>query len=141
MTLRCTLSTRTTPTGHFFVLRIRRPPRSTLFPYTTLFRSAEVDFEPPGPTWPFGAHLAVVEVDLDTGWVELVRMVTVDDCGRVLNPLITEGQRHGGIAQGAAQALLEEFVYDEDGTPLTTTFASYSMISAAELPSFELLPM
>ena len=102
---------------------------------------AEVDYEPPGPTWPFGAHLAVVEVDLDTGWVELVRMITVDDCGRVLNPLITEGQRHGGIAQGAAQALLEEFVYDEDGTPLTTTFASYSMITAAELPSFELLPM
>ena len=100
---------------------------------------AEVDYQPPGPTWPFGAHLAVVEVDLETGWVELVRMVTVDDCGRILNPLLTEGQRHGGIAQGAAQALLEEFVYDENGTPLTTTFASYPMISAAELPSFELL--
>ena len=66
-------------------------------------------------------------------------MVTVDDCGRILNPLLTEGQRHAGIALGAAQALLEEFVYVDDGTPLTTTFASYSMISAPELPSFELL--
>src|SRR5207249_10398814 len=100
---------------------------------------AEVDFEPPGPTWPFGAHLAVVEVDLETGWVELVRMVTVDDCGRVLNPLLTEGQRHGGIAQGAAQALLEEFVYDEEGTPLTGSFLDYPIITAAELPLFELL--
>src|SRR5712692_7581120 len=84
--------------------------------------AAEVDFKPASPTWPFGAHLAVVEVDVETGKVELVRIVAVDDSGRILNPLIPEGQRHGGIAQGAAQALIEEFVYDADGNPLTADF-------------------
>ena len=67
------------------------------------------------PTFPFGAHLAVVEVDTETGKVTLVRHVSVDDAGRVLNPLIAEGQRHGGIAQGVAQALVEEVIYDPDG--------------------------
>ena len=67
-------------------------------------------------TYPFGTHVAVVEVDTETGGVELKRMVTVDDAGTLINPLIVEGQRHGGIAQGVAQALLEEVVYDEDGT-------------------------
>jgi aerobic carbon-monoxide dehydrogenase large subunit len=61
----------------------------------------------------------------------------VDDAGRILNPLLAEGQVHGGIAQGVAQALLEEMVYDDEGNPLTSTFADYSFISAAELPSFE----
>lgn len=93
------------------------------------------------PTFPFGAHLAVVEVDTDTGEVRLERMVAVDDAGTILNPLIAEGQIHGGIAQGAAQVLLEEIVYDEDGTPKTTNFADYAVISATELPSFELAPM
>ena len=69
------------------------------------------------------------------------KIVTVDDAGPVLNPLIAEGQRHGGIAQGIAQALLEEVVYDEDGNPLTATFADYGIPSAAELPSFTLLDM
>ncbi len=91
------------------------------------------------PTFPFGAHLAVVEVDVETGAVSLERVVTADDAGRVLNPILVEGQRHGGIAQGAAQALLEEFQYDEDGNPVTANFADYGIISAAELPSFELL--
>ena len=77
------------------------------------------------PTFPFGAHLAVVEVDTETGKVTLRRMVAVDDAGFVLNPLLAEGQRHGGIAQGAAQALLEEVVYDADGNPLTASFADY----------------
>lgn len=103
--------------------------------------SAELDFHATAPTFPCGAHLAVVEVDIDTGAVELIRFVAVDDAGRILNPLLAEGQRHGGIAQGAAQALLEEMLYDEDGNPLTTNFADYAVISATELPSFELVPM
>ncbi len=93
------------------------------------------------PTFPFGAHLAVVEVDTGTGKAELVRIVTVDDAGRILNPLLAEGQRHGGIAQGVAQALYEEMLYDEDGNPLTTTLADYPIVSATELPSFDLLDM
>ncbi len=93
------------------------------------------------PTFPFGAHLAVVEVDTGTGQATLQRIVTVDDAGRILNPLLAEGQRHGGIAQGVAQALYEEVLYDEDGNPLTTTLADYPIISATELPSFELLDM
>jgi carbon-monoxide dehydrogenase large subunit len=99
--------------------------------------SAIFDFKSPGATYPFGAHIAVVEVDAETGLVEILRHVAVDDCGRVLNPLIVQGQQHGGIAQGVAQALYEQFVYDEAGNPLTTTLAEYAMPSAAELPSFE----
>jgi aerobic carbon-monoxide dehydrogenase large subunit len=98
-------------------------------------------FTAPGPTFPFGAHVAVVEVDTETGKVFLRRMVTVDDAGTVINPLLAEGQRHGGIAQGAAQAFLEEVVYDADGNPLTATFADYPFLSATEVPSFELAEM
>ena len=98
-------------------------------------------FTAPGPTFPFGTHVAVVEVDTETGKVFLRRMVTVDDAGTVINPLLAEGQRHGGIAQGAAQAFLEEVVYDDDGNPLTATFADYPFLSATEVPSFELAQM
>ena len=98
-------------------------------------------FTSPGPTFPFGTHVAVVEVDTETGKVYLRRVVTVDDAGTVINPLLAEGQRHGGIAQGAAQAFLEEVVYDEDGNPLTATFADYPFLSATEVPSFELVDM
>jgi carbon-monoxide dehydrogenase large subunit len=98
-------------------------------------------FQASAPTYPFGAHGSVVEVDVETGAVRLLRHVSVDDAGCVLNPLIVEGQRHGGIAQGIAEVLLEEFRYDADGNPLTTNFADYTAISAAELPSFELLDM
>ncbi len=98
---------------------------------------AEVDLASPGPTFPFGTHISVVDVDTETGKVILIRHVAVDDAGRILNPLLAEGQVHGGIAQGVAQALLEEMVYDEEGNPLTSTLADYSFISAAELPSFE----
>ena len=98
-------------------------------------------FRTPGPTFPFGAHVAVVDVDTETGKVVLRRMVTVDDAGIVANPLLAEGQRHGGIAQGAAQAFLEEVVYDADGNPLTSTFADYPFVTATELPSFELADM
>jgi carbon-monoxide dehydrogenase large subunit len=98
-------------------------------------------FRTPGPTFPFGAHVAVVDVDTETGKVVLRRVVTVDDAGIVANPLLAEGQRHGGIAQGAAQALLEEVVYDADGNPLTASFADYPFLSATEVPSFELADM
>lgn len=99
--------------------------------------SAEVDLESRGSTFPFGTHVSVVEVDTETGKVTLRRHIAVDDAGRIINPLLAEGQVHGGVAQGAAQALLEEVVYDADGNPLTSTLADYSFISAAELPSFE----
>jgi carbon-monoxide dehydrogenase large subunit len=96
-------------------------------------------FGQPGATYPFGAHVAVVEVDVESGKAELVRLVALDDAGVIMNPLIAEGQRHGGLAQGAAQALLEEVLYDEDGNPTTTTFADYPIVSATEVPSFELV--
>ncbi|HSL58789.1 MAG TPA: xanthine dehydrogenase family protein molybdopterin-binding subunit [Acidimicrobiales bacterium] len=95
------------------------------------------EFSQDGATFPFGAHVAVVEVDTDTGGVELVRLVACDDAGTLLNPLLAEGQVHGGLAQGAAQALLEEVRFDADGNPLTATFADYGIISATELPAFE----
>jgi carbon-monoxide dehydrogenase large subunit len=103
--------------------------------------TAETDLAATASTFPFGAHVAVVEVDTETGRADLRRLVAVDDAGRVLNPVIVEGQRHGGIAQGVAQALFEEMAYDPDGNPLTATLADYAMVSAAELPSFELVPM
>src|SRR5262249_5492672 len=98
-------------------------------------------FTAPGATFPFGTHIAVAEVDTETGKAVLRRVITVDDAGLVLNPLLAEGQRHGGIGQGAAQALLEEFVYDSEGNPLTASFADYPIVSATELPSFELASM
>jgi carbon-monoxide dehydrogenase large subunit len=101
--------------------------------------AAEFDFSTNQPTYPFGAHVAVVEVDTETGDARLVRLVACDDAGRVLNPLLAEGQRHGGLAQGAAQALYEQVAYDEYGNPLTSNFADYAVVSAAELPSFELV--
>jgi carbon-monoxide dehydrogenase large subunit len=102
---------------------------------------AETNFVPDGATFPFGAHVAVVEVDTETGRVRLRQFVAVDDAGTILNPLLLEGQIHGGVAAGIAQALLEEIRYDEEGNPLTTNFSDYSIISAAELPSFEVVPM
>jgi len=96
-------------------------------------------FSAPGATYPFGAHVAVVEVDTETGKAELLRLIALDDAGTVINPLIAEGQRHGGLAQGAAQALLEEVCYDPDGNPITTTLATYPFLSITEVPSFELV--
>jgi aerobic carbon-monoxide dehydrogenase large subunit len=98
-------------------------------------------FSAPGATFPFGAHVAVAEVDTETGKAVLRRVVTVDDAGTVINPLLAEGQRHGGIAQGVAQALLEEVVYDSDGNPLTSSFADYAIVTATEVPTFELADM
>jgi len=99
------------------------------------------DFVATGPTFPFGAHIAVVEVDTETGHVELQRLIACDDAGRILNPLIVDGQVHGGLAQGVAQALFEEVRYDADGNPLTATFIDYTIPSAAEFPMFERIEM
>lgn len=99
--------------------------------------AATHDFSQPNPTFPFGAHVTVVEVDTETGQVQPLRHIAVDDAGRLVNPLIVAGQQHGGIAQGMAQALWEQMVYDTDGNPITTSFADYALPSAAELPSFE----
>ena len=103
-------------------------------------RAAEI-FKADAPTFPFGAHVAVVEVDTETGAVELRRLVAVDDAGNLINPLIAEGQVHGGVATGVAQALYEEFVYDEEGNPLTASFLGYAFPSAAELPSWDVVEM
>jgi carbon-monoxide dehydrogenase large subunit len=94
-------------------------------------------FDPPNFSWPAGAHAAVVEVDTETGDTRLVRYVAVDDVGQPVNPMIIDGQVHGGITQGIAAALFEEAAYDEDANLLTTTMATYLVPSAAELPSFE----
>lgn len=98
---------------------------------------AEADFQPDSPTFPFGVHLSVVEVDRETGEVTPLRHIACDDAGVLVNPLIVDGQVHGGIASGIAQALVEEFAYDQDGNPLTANFMDYALVSAAELPSFE----
>jgi carbon-monoxide dehydrogenase large subunit len=98
---------------------------------------SEGRFRQRGSTFPFGTHVAVVEVDTVTGAVRLLRHIAVDDCGRILNPALVQGQQHGGLAQGIAQALFEEVRYDESGNPVTSTLATYQMPSAADLPSFE----
>lgn len=103
--------------------------------------TAEDDFVQPDGTYPFGAHIAVVEVDTGTGGVRLSRLVAVEDCGRIINPLVVAGQVHGGLAQGVAQALFESVSYDHDGNPLTVTLADYLVPSAADLPSWELSEM
>jgi carbon-monoxide dehydrogenase large subunit len=94
-------------------------------------------YDPPDFVWPFGAHAAVVDVDVETGRVKLLRFVAVDDCGVVVNPLIVEGQVHGGIAHSVGQALYEQIVYSSDGQLATGTFVDYGLPTAAELPSFE----
>lgn len=105
---------------------------------TTGMISADADFTAE-PTFPFGVHASVVEVDTETGHVRLLRHVALDDAGLILNPLLAEGQRHGGIAQGIGQALYEGVRYDVDGSPLTRSFEQAAMASAADLPWFELL--
>ena len=99
--------------------------------------SAAVDFDQGEATYPFGAHVAVVEVDSDTGDTRLLRHVAVDDCGRILNPMLVEGQVHGGVATGVSQALYEQSLYDVDGNPRNTNFADYAIPAASELPRFE----
>ena len=103
--------------------------------------AAEVDFQAAQPTFPFGAHVAVVEVDTETGAVELRRMLAVDDAGRIINPLVAEGQVHGGVVAGIAQALYEELTYDSDGNPQNANLVTYGIPAATELPSIEVVGM
>ena len=100
--------------------------------------SDEAFFEPTNNTYPFGCHIAMLEVDRDTGEPRLLRMVAVDDAGHLINPLIVEGQIHGGLAQGIGQALVEEVAYDPDGQPLTGSFMDYAIPRASDFPRFEL---
>jgi carbon-monoxide dehydrogenase large subunit len=95
-------------------------------------------YDPPNCTFPFGTHVAIVEVDPDTGRVDLKRYIAVDDCGNQINPLIVQGQIHGGIVQGIAQALYEHGVYDENGQLLSGTLMDYAVPTAAMVPSFEM---
>jgi carbon-monoxide dehydrogenase large subunit len=99
---------------------------------------AEASYDPPNFVFPFGTHVCVVEVDEETGAVKLLKYVAVDDCGNQVNPMVIEGQVHGGVVQGIAQALFEEASYDADGNLLTSTLADYLVPSAAEMPSFDL---
>jgi carbon-monoxide dehydrogenase large subunit len=93
-------------------------------------------WDPPNFTWPGGTHVCVVEVDTETGATEIVKYVAVDDCGTVINPMIVEGQVHGGVAQGIAEALFEEAIYDEQGNLTTSSLTQYLVPAASELPSF-----
>ena len=99
--------------------------------------AVELDLDQGARTYPSGAHVSVVEVDRETGAVRLIRHVTVDDCGNVVNPMLAQGQQHGGIAQGVAQALWEEMVYTAEGQPVTSTLLDYLAPSPTELPSYE----
>ncbi|MGA7271740.1 MAG: molybdopterin cofactor-binding domain-containing protein [Acidimicrobiia bacterium] len=99
---------------------------------------AQSVFSPANATWPFGTHLAMVEVDADTGDVRLLRYMAMDDCGNVINPMIVDGQVHGGIAQGVGQALFEHSMYDSDGNLLTGSLMDYPLPTAVDLPSFDL---
>jgi aerobic carbon-monoxide dehydrogenase large subunit len=103
--------------------------------------ASEGDFKAEFPSFPFGAHVAVVEVDTETGAVVPLRHVAVDDAGTIINPLIAEGQVHGGVATGISQALYEAVLYDETGNPETATFTSYCFPAATELPMFETVDM
>ena len=100
-----------------------------------------VFFEPDACVFPFGTHIAVVEIDKETGDVELKRFVAVDDRGRQINPLLVQGQVHGGIAQGVGQAMWEGVEYGDDGQLLTSTFMDYAMPIASEFPQFELITL
>ncbi len=103
--------------------------------------SAISDFKADSATYPFGSHLVVVEVDTETGGIDIKRLIACDDAGTILNPLLVDGQVHGGMLQGVAQAIFEEMQYDEYGNPLTSSLADYLMPSATEVPMFERIPM
>ncbi|MCS7276366.1 MAG: xanthine dehydrogenase family protein molybdopterin-binding subunit [Dehalococcoidia bacterium] len=98
---------------------------------------ASAFYDPENFTFPFGTHISMVEVDPETGQVKVLRYVAVDDAGNIINPLVFEGQVHGGIAQGIGQALLEWGRFDDDGTPLAVSFMEYALPRASHLPSFE----
>jgi carbon-monoxide dehydrogenase large subunit len=99
---------------------------------------AEEWYVPGAQTFPYGVHVAVVEVELETGEVRLLRIVAVDDCGNVINPMIVAGQVHGGVTQGIGQAMFEDAIYDSDGNMLTGSLLDYPIPTATDLPMFEL---
>jgi carbon-monoxide dehydrogenase large subunit len=100
--------------------------------------SDEAFFEPSNNTYPFGCHISMLEIDRETGEPTLLKMIAVDDAGNLINPLIVEGQIHGGLAQGIGQAIVEEVVYDEHGQLLTGSFMDYAIPRATDFPRFEL---
>jgi carbon-monoxide dehydrogenase large subunit len=100
--------------------------------------SADAYFEPPNNTYPFGCHISMLEIDRDTGEPTLLKLVAVDDAGNLINPLIVEGQIHGGLAQGIGQAMIEEAVYNSDGQLVTGSFMDYALPRAIDFPRFEL---
>ena len=100
--------------------------------------ASQLSFDQPEATFPFGTHIAVVEVDIETGDIRYLRHVAVDDCGKILNRRLVDGQVQGGVAQGAGQALLEQVLYDEEANPLTTNLTTYLVPTAANLPSIEI---
>jgi carbon-monoxide dehydrogenase large subunit len=99
---------------------------------------AHAVFSPGNATWPFGSHLAVVEVDPETGNVDILRYIAVDDCGNRINPMIVDGQIHGGIAQGIGQAMFEEAIFDDAGNLLSGSLIDYPIPTAGDLPAFDL---
>jgi carbon-monoxide dehydrogenase large subunit len=100
--------------------------------------SEEAFFEPTNNTYPFGCHIVMLEIDRDTGEPRLLKLVAVDDAGHLINPLIVEGQIHGGLAQGIGQAMIEEVVYNSDGQLVTGSFMDYAIPRATDFPRFEL---
>jgi carbon-monoxide dehydrogenase large subunit len=114
------------------------PPRGGLPGGVEPGLTATVSFNPPGPTFSGAVHVALVEVDRETGRVAVRRYVVVEDCGRVVNPTIVEGQVHGAVAQGLGEALLEAIVYDGDGQLLTGTLMDYALPRADDVPAFEI---
>jgi carbon-monoxide dehydrogenase large subunit len=118
-----------------------RPAGGTLPPGVDPALEATQYYDPPPATFSNGTHVAVVDVDPDTGEVELVRHVVVEDCGRIVNPMIVDGQTHGAVAQGIGNALYEDFAYDAGGQPLTTTFMDYLIPGTMEVPSVDVVHM
>lgn len=118
-----------------------RPAGGTLPPGVDPALEATQYYDPPPATFSNGAHVAVVEVDVETGLVTLVRHVVVEDCGRIVNPMIVDGQTHGGVAQGIGNALYEEIAYDDNGQPLTTTFMDYLIPGTTDVPPLDVVHM
>ena len=118
-----------------------RPAGGTLPPGIDPALEATQYYDPPPATFSNGTHVAVVEVDTETGQVDLVRHVVVEDCGRIVNPMIVDGQTHGAVAQGIGNALYEDFAYDAGGQPLTTTFMDYIIPGTMEVPSMDVIHM
>lgn len=118
-----------------------RPAAGTLPPGVEPALEATQYYDPPPATFSNGTHLAVVDVDPETGHVQLLRHVVVEDCGRVVNPMIVDGQTHGGVAQGIGNALYEDFAYDDGGQPLATSFMDYVIPGTMEVPPVDVLHM